>query len=108
MSVRAAKRLRVIPRGAAHAAMGAATILITAGIHLYGDSPDAFVLLYVPVAVAAFYWLPASQASLQLALIAVGYAAVLAESESPLPVIAHWALGIGVMGLLGAVANHVA
>jgi two-component system cell cycle response regulator len=87
--------------------MGAATILITAGIHLYGDAPDAFVLLYVPVAVAAFYWLPASQASLQLALIAAGYAAVLAESESPRPAIGHWTLGIAVMGLLGAGASQV-
>src|SRR5437879_9662874 len=105
MKARAAKRLRVLPLGAAQAAMGAATILVTAGIHLYGDAPDAFVLLYVPIAVAAFYRLPASQASIQLALIAAGYAAVLAESESPLPAIAHWALGITVMGLLGAGAS---
>ena len=88
--------------------MGATTILITAGIHFYGDAPDAFVLLYVPVAVAAFYWLPALQAYAQLALIAAGYAVVLAESESPLPVIAHLALGIAVMGLLGAGASRVA
>lgn len=103
-----AKRVKV-PRGRVLSALlGAATVLVSGGIYLYGEAPDAFVLLYVPVAAVAFYLLSLRAALLQLALIAAGYAGVLLAGESSVHAIVHWALGVAVMGALGAGARHAA
>lgn len=71
------------------------TAIVTAAIWFDGGAASAYAVLYVWIALEAFYFLPRWHAAAQLALAAAAYAGVLALLDAPGGSVQRWLLTIG-------------
>jgi diguanylate cyclase (GGDEF)-like protein/putative nucleotidyltransferase with HDIG domain len=72
------------------------TVLISLAIHFTASGASPFVLFYIWVALYAFYYLTARQATLQLAVLGLAYAAVPASDH-----LVWWLVTMGTMAASG-------
>ena len=91
------------PAWAFDAMLACGTVLIEWTIWASGDSTSAYAMLFFWVAIYAFYFLPQGRAILQLGVIILAYAAVLALNRdgTSAPVI-HWAMANAALIVSGA------
>jgi diguanylate cyclase (GGDEF)-like protein len=75
--------------------LAAGTALISFVIYLSGDPTSAYTMLYVWIALYAFYFFGLPQAFFQVACVALGYGAVLHFKEALAVPAARWLITVG-------------
>ena len=98
-------RSESLPRRAVPFLLGLGTLMTTAAIYFSGDRSSFFALLYLWVALEAFYFHGRPWAIAQVGIQAVAYAAVLAVLPGQRPV-ENWVLVVGVGIVAGALAAY--
>lgn len=73
-----------------HASVALGALLTGAAIHSTGGVPNSASLLYVWIALYAFYSFPRGPALAQMALVGGSYAVAIVLRPPPFPVTAHW------------------
>ena len=71
-------------------AVAAGSALTAAAIEFTGGVPNAASLLFLWIALYAFYFFSRVHALVQMAFVGVCYAAAIALTPPPFPVVAHW------------------
>jgi diguanylate cyclase (GGDEF)-like protein len=91
------------PTWAFDALLAAGTVLIEWTVWASGDSTSAYSMLFFWIAIYAFYFLPQWRAALQLVVIVLAYAAVLAlNRDGSSAAVIHWAMTNGALIVAGA------
>jgi diguanylate cyclase (GGDEF)-like protein len=80
------------------------TVLITAAIHFSGEISAVYVMFYVWVTLYAFYFFSPTQATLQLAFLALAYSVVVFGQEIDAPLV-RWLVPIGTLIVAGALIS---
>ena len=79
------------------------TVLIEWTVWASGDSTSSYAMLFFWIAIYAFYFLPQWRAALQLGVILLAYAAVLAVGrDGSSTAVIHWAITNGALIVAGA------
>jgi diguanylate cyclase (GGDEF)-like protein/putative nucleotidyltransferase with HDIG domain len=91
-----------LPLWAFHAALALGTLLVTGAIYFSGEGSSAYAGFYLWVAVYAFYFFSRRAALVQMLLVGVSYAIVLAAREPSAP-LARWFLTVGSLLVAGFV-----
>ena len=84
-----------------HACVAAGSAGIGAGIHFTAGVPNAASMLYLWVALYAFYFFSKRAALAHLVVIAISYAVPIALRPPPFSPVAHWATTVMTMALAG-------
>jgi diguanylate cyclase (GGDEF)-like protein len=86
-----------LPRGWLHVLVVAGAAGIGAGIHFTDGVPNAASMLYLWVALYAFYFFSRRAAVLHLVVVGISYAVPIALRPPPFSPVAHWATTVGVL-----------
>ena len=98
-------RSESLPRRMVPVVLGLGTLMTTAAIYFRGDRSSFFALLYLWIALEAFYFHGRRWAVVQVGVQAVAYGAVLAVLPGDRPV-ENWVLVVGVGVVAGALAAY--
>lgn len=85
---------RRLPLHTFDAGLALAAVLCTVGIYATGQGMSVYAMFYVWLAMAAAYFSSGRQAAAHVAMVAVGYAAVLAMRDSP-DAVERWLITVG-------------
>ncbi|MEA2406528.1 MAG: hypothetical protein QOE69_647 [Thermoleophilaceae bacterium] len=88
-----------------HVVLVAGTVIISFANHYAGPS-TLYPLLYMWTALYAFYFFPLREAIVQLAIVAVSYAVVLAV-QNPDSVVVRWLLAVGTPAVAGLLISRL-
>jgi PAS domain S-box-containing protein len=88
-----------------HVVLVAGTVIISFANHYAGPS-TLYPLLYTWTALYAFYFFPLREAIVQLAIVAVSYAVVLAV-QNPDSVVVRWLLAVGTPAVAGLLISRL-
>jgi diguanylate cyclase (GGDEF)-like protein len=92
---------------AVHVLLATGTALVSAAVWLDGDVKSAYALLYVWIALEAFYFLPRWQAAVQVAAASGAYAGVLVLLGAPGPSGRMWLLTVGTALMVGVLVHRL-
>ncbi len=90
-----------LPRAVVNALLGLGTAGIAASISFTEGVPNDGVLLYLWIALYAFYFLPSRTAWCHMAAVAASFALVIALDPPPYPPEGHWATVMGAIAAAG-------
>jgi serine phosphatase RsbU (regulator of sigma subunit) len=89
-----------LPAWTSHAGLAFATVLVTLGINFTDERTSVYAMFYLWVSITSFYFLRWLAAGMQIALIAVLFAAVLAV-ERPAAYEEQWIITMGTVVIAG-------
>ncbi len=83
------------------------TAIVSAGIYFQGDAAGPIVVLYVAIAVTAFYFFDWRQAALQLAWMGICYWIVLTQREVFPETLTAWVETMGMIAVVGFLMGRI-
>ncbi|HEX8054241.1 MAG TPA: GAF domain-containing SpoIIE family protein phosphatase [Thermoleophilaceae bacterium] len=89
-----------LPAWTPHAGLAFASVLVTLGINFTDQRTSVYAMFYLWVSITAFYFLPWAAAAVQIALITVLFAVVLAV-EQPAAYEEQWIITMGTVVVAG-------
>jgi diguanylate cyclase (GGDEF)-like protein len=98
---------RWIPERAIPAALTVGTLVISAGIYWWGNSPTDDAMFYVWIVVYAAYFFPGRLTLLQLGLVGAAYAAVVALQGAGEEASTRWAVTMTTLAVTAAVVSRL-
>src|SRR5204863_6969611 len=92
---------RWVPSWGSPVLVALGTLLITIGIDAEGEGASPYAAFYVWVAVYSYYFFPRWQANVEVALVGLAYALVLAFGPDSSGPAARWAITVGTIVVTG-------